>query len=507
MNICHQILENAERRGDHPALVQMRARPAGKAAATTGDTATSNAAASNAPVHATQTSNEILVSYTDLAARVRAMADDLCARGVRPGQRIGMIAPQGTAFIETALGILAAGACMVPIADDHPPATIEDLARRAHLHALARIEATDDGRATITEWQQGDASRFAHESEFAATGPAYLRFTSGTTSERKGVVIGHARIAERLAAANEGLAITEDDRVLWLLPMAHHFVVSILLYLQRGATILLPASSLAPAVLELAETHKATVLYASPHHMKLLGKDTGERRLDDLRLAVSTAEGLRAPIAEAFAARFGRPVVQALGIMEVGLPVMNKASATAKPEALGRPQPAYEVWLRAEDGSAATGESPDHAGELCLRGPGMLDAYLDPWIPAAELLHPDGFRTGDQAWRDADGDLHLLGRRAARINMAGMKFFCEEVEAVLDTHPAIERSRVFATEHPHLGEIPSAEIVLAAGVAEAPNARELAGFCRERLAAYMVPRRFDVVDALPLTPTGKLSRT
>ncbi|HYB99577.1 MAG TPA: class I adenylate-forming enzyme family protein [Candidatus Limnocylindrales bacterium] len=466
-------------------------------------------------------------TYGELIEAVRARALELEAAGIGRAWRVGMIAPQGIEFIETALAILAAGACMVPVADDHPPATVAELARRAHLHALLAEEMTlssivkscpghftgrseDDPAPSVgaarLQLLGTSVSTLPAEAQFAALGPAYLRFTSGTTSERKGVVIGHARIHERLAAANKGLAIAPEDRVLWLLPMAHHFVVSILLYLRYGATILLPPSSLAPAVLELAEREQATVLYASPYHMKLLAKDASQRRLDSMRLIISTAEGLRGDVAETFARRYGRPIVQALGIMEAGLPVMNTASAATKPEALGRPQPDYEIWLRGEDGSRARGDSPETSGEICIRGPGMLDAYLDPWIPSTQILEPDGFRTGDQGWFDADGDLHLVGRRAARINMAGMKFFCEEVEAVLDAHPAIERSRVFATVHPHLGELPAAEIVLAPG-AQPPAARDLTAWCRERLAAYMVPRKFDVVASLPLTPTGKLART
>jgi long-chain acyl-CoA synthetase len=160
---------------------------------------------------------------------------------------------------------------------------------------------------------------------------------------------------------------------------------------------------------------------------------------------------------------------------------------------------------RAERVPRAWGDSTDTGGEICIRGPGLLDAYLDPWTPAPGIVEPDGFRTGDQGWFDADGDLRLAGRRAARINMAGMKFFCEEVEAVLDTHPAIERSRVSAKQHPHLGELPVAEVVLAPGAA-APAPKELALFCRERMAGYMVPRSFDVVAELPMTPTGKLAR-
>ncbi|MFN2375395.1 MAG: class I adenylate-forming enzyme family protein [Candidatus Binatia bacterium] len=457
------------------------------------------------------------ISYAELLAGVDKRADELKRAGIEPAMRVGMIVPQGAVFIETALAILSAGACMVPIADDHPPATIADIVSRAHLHALVEVARPAQGSATsITllgrTGSESSAVRYKSsplppdvEAAFAATGPAYLRFTSGTTSERKGVVIGHARILERLEAANRGLGIRPDDRVLWLLPMAHHFVVSILLYLRYGATILLPAGSLAPGILDLAGRERATVLYASPHHMKLLSKDPSDKRLDTLRLAISTAEGLRAEVAEAFAARFGIAVVQALGIMEVGLPVMNTASAVIKPDVLGRPQPAYEVWLRGDDGQPAEGRSAETSGEVCIRGPGMLDAYLDPWTPAAAILQPDGFRTGDQGWFDEDGDLHLAGRRAARINMAGMKFFCEEVEAVLDTHPAIERSRVSAKQHPHLGELPVAEIVLAPG-AVAPPPKELASFCREKLAGYMIPRSFDVVAELPMTPTGKLAR-
>jgi len=294
--------------------------------------------------------------------------------------------------------------------------------------------------------------------------------------------------------------------VMWLLPMAHHFVVSILLYLRYGATILLPAGTLAGPVLEFAARERATVLYASPHHYRMLAKDRSGLRLDSVRLAVSTAEGLRAEIAAAFAERFGIPLVQALGIIEVGIPVLNAASAATKPLALGRPLPGFEIWLRDSDGRPVAGPtSPERTGEICIRGPGLFDAYLDPWLPAARILEPDGFRTGDQGWFDADGDLTLAGRRASRISMAGMKFFGEEIEAVLALHPGVRESRVFAREHPQLGEIPVAEIV-AVDPAAPPSRQALGAHCRAGLPGYKVPREFRVVDALPRTETGKLAR-
>jgi long-chain acyl-CoA synthetase len=445
------------------------------------------------------------ITYRALVSRVDALAAELRAGGVGRAQRVGLVAKQGAGFVELALAILAAGGCLVPIADDHTGAALDAFAERAQLHALVLERGGAPGFERVARPQarpvDGDGDRC-----FSALEPAYLRFTSGTTSRRKGVIIGHGAVLARLEAANAGLRIGPDDRILWLLPMAHHFVVSVLLYLRYGATILLPAGSLAKPILELAARERATVFYASPYHMNLLAKDASGVQLPDVRLAISTAEGLRAEIARAFAARFGKPIAQALGIIEVGLPVLNAASAATKPAALGRPLPAYDVWLRGEDGKPVPQPgSPENTGEICIRGPGCFDAYLDPWTPARDVLEPDGFRTGDQGYFDADGDLFLVGRHANRINMAGMKFFSEEVEAVLDAHPRVRRSRVTAREHAHLGEIPVAEVE-PADPTHPPSPAELIAHCRERLPAYKIPRVFSVVESLPETATGKLAR-
>ena len=112
-----------------------------------------------------------------------------------------------------------------------------------------------------------------------------------------------------------------------------------------------------------------------------------------MRRAISTADALQPAIARQFAERFGFPVAQALGIIEVGLAVANLESPATKPTALGRPLPDYEVWLRGEDGRALDAcSSPERTGEICIRGPGLLDAYVDPWLPAGQIL--ERVRTG-----------------------------------------------------------------------------------------------------------------
>lgn len=471
-HVLEHIAEHARQRPDHPAL--LAEAPGGRR----------------------------WVSYAALVERFREGAERLRAAGVGAGERCGLVARQGPAFVEEALSILAAGACLVPIPDDHAGAALERFAQRAHLqHLVVQSEGFTARRLPGAAPLEGGA-----EQAFRDLEPAYLRFTSGTTSQRKGVILSHRRIAERLEAANQALGIGPEDRILWLLPMAHHFVVSILLYLRFGATILLPARALAEPILELAGREGASVFYASPYHYHLLSKDAGEAGLDGVRLAISTAEGLREDVARRFRARFDMPLCQALGIIEVGLPVINIQEAERKPLALGRPLPAYDVWLRDEDGKPVTGRgSPECAGEICIRGPGLFDAYLEPWLPSERCLEPDGFRTGDQGFFDADGTLHLVGRRHNRISMAGLKFFSEEVERVLLQHPAVRECRVFGREHAHLGEIPVAEIV-PEDAAAPPQRAELTRHCREGLPAYQVPREFRVVAELERTETGKLKR-
>jgi long-chain acyl-CoA synthetase len=197
---------------------------------------------------------------------------------------------------------------------------------------------------------------------------------------------------------------------------------------------------------------------------------------------------------------------QALGVIEMGLPVINIDHALEKPQSLGRVQPDYEVWLRDDDGRPVRPDgTPEALGEVCIRGPGCFDAYLNPWTPSSKILDPDGFRTGDQGYFDAEGDLFLVGRRHNRINMAGMKFFCEEVEAVINQFPGVKESRVMGKVHPRVGEIPVAEVV-AGDAAAPPEMKELLRHCQKHLAMHKVPVSFSMVAELPYTPTGKIRR-
>ena len=454
----------------------------------------------------------VILSYGELLERAARVAGWLGrCEGFRSDgvPRVGLACENGVDYIVLALGILKAGACLVPVAGDLTAAEREEIIGRTGLCGLVlgsgqpwrSGESTDFEPDTGAAWIALEGGKLEDEDAFRALDPAFIRFSSGTTGRSKGVVLSHAKLRERIVAANAALEIGPSDRVLWMLPMAHHFAVSIVLYLYHGACTVLGTSHLAEDVLHTAKMTRATVVYGSPFHHAMLAADPGSYAWPDLRLAVSTASPLPVAVAERFRTRFGKPLVQGLGIIEIGLPLLNTGGAGDSPTAVGRPLPAFDVELRNDEGlPVAVGR----VGELWIKGPGMFDAYLSPWQTVDEVCVDGWFATGDLAETDAAGRVYLKGRKKSVMNVSGMKVFPEEVEAVLDRHPAVARCRVFGIAHGVLGNLPAAEVVLSER--ETADTRELIRWCRKSLSAHKVPVRVEQVAALSLTASGKLRR-
>jgi long-chain acyl-CoA synthetase len=215
-----------------------------------------------------------------------------------------------------------------------------------------------------------------------------------------------------------------------------------------------------------------------------------------VRLAVSTTCALPSDVAEEFFARFGRPLSQALGVIELGLVSMNRDPAKHNWASVGRPGEGFQVKIVEPDGQGC--------GEIAVKGSGMFDAYAAPWRWRDEVLRDGWFLTGDIGRLDAEGFLYLVSRKSAVINLAGRKVFPEEIEAVLNRHPAVSESRVYGRPHLHLGEVVEADLVLQTPGADLESVR---AFCRDHLASFKIPTRLRVVNALPRTAvTGKIRR-
>jgi long-chain acyl-CoA synthetase len=470
------------------------------------------------PGHAAVVEGERSVRYDELLARADALADEWRRAGVAPLDRVAFVFPDGIEYVVGSLALLALGATVVPVSPTLMWDEISRVVRELDVRHI--VSAPNDLREQALLPVAGDppsagglrASRRGEHYALATrecTGlvlpgyesiaPAFIRFSSGTTGTSKGVVLSHRAILERTDAADRALALTPDDVVLWVLSMSFHFVVTILLFLRRGATIVLAQNPLPGALVTGIRRHQGTFIYASPFHYHTLASSGGlaPGDLARVRLAVSTAMRLPPGVARLTLERLGLRLAEAYGIIEVGLPFVNREAGMDG--SLGRPLPDFELRLDAPDDTAA--------GEILLRGPGMLDAYFSPWRQRDEVLQDGWFRTGDLGRLDAAGRLSIVGRTKLVINFNGMKVFPYEVEDVLLRHPQVAECRVFGEPHATYGQLPCAEVVLRPDADAASAPREIRAFCFQKLAAYKVPKEIRPVAALPRTPSGKVCPT
>ena len=438
---------------------------------------------------------DIAISYKELVAKIAELSSRLQKLQISPASRIGLCFPNGIDYVALTFALWRLNAVVVPIPIE---STEED---------FLTIATTMELEGILSQKFQGDCASIQDKCYFTRAYPApqpdnhglniaFIRFTSGTTNSRKGVVLTHETIRERIGAANRALRITAEDRVMWCLPMSHHFLITIVLYLSQGATIIMARHVLARSFLEAVNRWNGTVLYAAPFHYAMLARDSSSLGIPSVRLAVSTTCALPEDVARDFHQRFHQPLVQGLGIIELGLVSLNTMDPLKRWNSVGAVLPDFEVRILSPD--------EEGCGEVAVRGPGLLDAYASPWMSKEQILREGWFITGDIGRLDEDGFLFLSGRKTAVINVAGRKVFPEEIEAVLNRHPAVRESRAYGRLHSHLGEIIEAELVLRGPETNLDSVRD---FCRSHLASFKVPSSLHVVNSLPRTVvTGKIRR-
>jgi long-chain acyl-CoA synthetase len=450
------------------------------------------------------------LTFRELHAEAAALRDQLAGLGLGARQGLGVLARNGRGFVIATFAGLGCGAVVMPLFHQLRRSELQEQLAQSPLHAVVDDRTLEDllpvpGVRLVRPWGELRWTSLATPVDRPFVphieDAAFVRYTSGTTGRAKGVVVSHRAALERTAAAREALGLGPDDTVAWVLPMAYHFIVSVVMYVRYGVTIAVCPDVLADGILDVACAHGATLLYASPLHIRMLAGEPSGRTIPTLRCAVSTSSALPREVAMSFERRYGQPVRQVYGIIECGLPMGDLGPDTPEPGSVGRALPGYEVGILDDEGRPL----PEGvAGNLAVRGPGMFDGYLDPPCSQADVLERGWFMTGDLAVADPSGRVTISGRRKSMINVAGHKVFPEEVEAVLDAQPGVAASRVFGVPHPTLGEVVHAEVVPKAGAeVDADLVRRA---CQQRLSAHKVPQRVVLVAAVPMTGSGKVAR-
>ena len=444
-------------------------------------------------------------SYPQLFSDVENLSEKLRAYGISPEDRCIFIADDSYGYIVYSLAILKLNAAIIPLSTRAVKTEQENMLKSLPWEYLIAPAEYKTASPILQELPDGyilQKNDISFEKTRLPEGaiPAFIRFSSGTTGKNKGVVLSHKSVLERTQVCKK-LDIRRGENVLWVLDMAYHFVVTILLFLRRGSTIVICEHPVETKMAEYMAKYPVTLLYATPYHYQIMAKSAlyTAKLFHQVRMAVSTAMALPVETAKVFQKKFAISLNQAYGIIEIGLPCINPAVEEEKLNSAGKLQDAYQVKI----------DSPDREGigEILLKGPGMFDAYLSPFALREEVCRDGYFVTGDLGYIDAEGFLFIAGRSKNVIIFAGMKIFPYEVENILLGHPAVEEVYVYGIPSGEWGEFPAAQIVLAPGIApDGDLRRELRSYCYARMSEYKVPKQFTFTDKLKKTASGKIIR-
>ncbi|GAA3434805.1 non-ribosomal peptide synthetase [Kutzneria kofuensis] len=450
-------------------------------------------------------------------AELDAMSDRVAARlrdnGVAVGEPVGVHLARRTELYAVMLGVLKAGACVVPLNPEHPALVVDRIVAEAGLRVLVHDDARsfDPPLRTIPveDAVSGDG---APPQTVPLTGesPAYLMFTSGSTGRPKGVRIAHRGLA-RLGPDQGELAVTEHDTLVQL--AAYSFAAStieIWLSLLHGATLVVPPPGLPSlgALRDLVRRNGVTVLSMPGGLFNLVVSEEPDT-LRGLR-AVLLSGDFPSPSHLARATELVDVVYNGYGCTEnstisLVYPMRTAEDVTRHDRVpVGRPLPGVEALILDDDLRPCP---PGEVGQLCLGGAGVALGYLDPALTAEKFADgQDGplYRTGDLARRTADGDVILVGRADSMVKIRGFRVETSEVELALREHPAVRQAVVKAfgdhTEEKRLVAFYSTVD------GQAGDPAVLLAHLAERVPRYALPAQLRHLDQLPHNVNGKIDR-
>lgn len=462
-----------------------------------------------------------VVTYADFDERTTRLAHALEARGIAAGDRVAIMLPNSVEFFEVwaAATKLQAPVVLVNwhLKRDELTYILGDsgaklLVAHADLLEFAEPAAQSTGCGLLVvgrgdAYEGAVAAGAATPSLELVTLQSPIFYTSGTTGRPKGVIHGQVD-PERASQATLGQVQlwgwTADDVYILTGPAYHAGPGGwAMAALAVGATTVILESFDAREWFRLVSEHGVTCTFAVPSHFIRMLEVPAEARarydLSSLRLIVHAGAPCPVPvkyrIIEALAPC---EIAELYGMSEGGATRISMAEWLERPGSVGTPWPGVEVRILDELGEELpTGE----AGLIYVRPPGDTRFhYHDDDEKTAGAWRDDAFTVGDVGYLDADGYLYLTDRASDMVIRGGVNIYPREIEDVLYTHPAVVDCAVFGIPHERLGE----QLVAVVEAREPVTAEELDAFCRERLADFKVPARFEIVDELPRQPNGKV---
>jgi len=467
------------------------------------------------------------LSFADMNDRASRLATGLARLGAKPGDRIGVLCHNRPDVFTLLFAAQKARFILVPLNWRQPPAELSPLVEGADIRILAvdgafagagrelaarhsltlvgmepGIDADTDLDALIAE-----APEDAGLAPVAANDPWYLLYTSGTTGLPKAVIQTPAMAWANAVNYSQAVDMVSNDRSINFLPLFHTGGINLPtlpLFLAGGTSRILRTFD-AGRVLSLVGAGEVTSFFGVPaiYQAMALHEHFAGTDFSAVRSFACGGAPLPEPLIRVFAER-GIAVCNGMGMTETGPTVFlnDPAHAASKIGSVGKPQMLAETRIVEADGSVISGPGE---GELQIRGPGVTPGYFGNESATASAFSGDGWlKTGDVARRDADGYYYIVDRIKDMYISGGENVYPAEVERVLVTGPGVLEAAVIGVPDERWGEV--GEAFLIASPDSEIDVDALPGWCRERLAAYKIPKRFHVVADMPRTAAGKVQK-
>jgi long-chain acyl-CoA synthetase len=455
--------------------------------------------------------DDIALSYTALERATSLVAGLLRARGVEPGDRVGVMLPNVVYFPICYYGALRAGAAIVPmnmlLKEREVAYYMADSGARVlfawHAFADAAKAGAHDTEVIVVEPAPFDAlvagSEQAETQERSPDDTAVILYTSGTTGHPKGAELTHGNLTSNVAVSLELFDLGPDAVMLGALPLFHAFGQTCALNATMavgGSLSLLPRFD-AGTALGIIERDRATVFEGVPTMYSAMLHHPEPADTSSLQLCVSGGAAMPVEVLRSFEQKFECTILEGYGLSETSpVAAFSRRDRERKPGSIGLPVRGVEMRLA---------DVHDDVGEITIRGDNVMKGYWNNPKATAEAIDADGwFHTGDLARVDDDGYFFIVDRKKEMIIRGGFNIYPREIEEVLHEHPAVMEAAVIGLPHDELGEDVGAAVVLKPG--QHADSEEIKSFVKARVAAYKYPRLVWFEESLPKGPTGKVLR-
>ena len=485
--------------------------------------------------------DEFQLSFIELKDEIFKSANALIETGVKPGDRIGIWAPNTREWVIAALGVHVAGGVLVPIntrfkgkeasyvitkANVSLLFTVADFLETNYVKLLEGTDAesqlqeivvlkgnADKGSTSFTDFlSRANDSRVRQVQErsegVSGEDLCHIMFTSGTTGAPKGAMLKHSAVVRGYNDWADIIGLQARDRYLIVNPFFHSFGLNagILACLMKGACMLPHPIFDVQQVMERVPQDKITMLPGPPaiYQTILNHPDLETFDMTTLRLAVTGAAAIPVEMIIQMRERLGfEKIVTGYGLTE-GSGLATMCRHDDDPETIaktsGRAMPGMEIKIVDDNGAEIESGQP---GEITVKGYNIMVGYLDDPDQTSETITENGWLlTGDIGVMDKHGNIAITDRKKDMYINGGFNVYPAEVESIMLQHPQIGQVSVVGVPDERMGEVGFAFIVPTSGVTPEPD--EIIEWCRQEMANYKCPREVALIGNLPLNASGKV---